>query len=400
MPLRILVVVPTTGGPILIKSLRPRAGLPASAAFAEGDYRPLPWSADYARLTAAEGPLSGLLPAAALTPHELRLTRSFDTGRSWEVPVCLAHALIAAGHRLVRDPAEAELILWATGAVDLDLRPIPGAYALLDKLERSRDLLDSAPGTALAVLLPPGDERAEAERTVADLGRKAAPILLPQTGIAEAAAALARGFGDSESSPPEAGRPGRRAIPAALLAALTLAAAGAAILAAVPGRRPPDEAPAATEPSKPTPAQTVPALPREQPSGVPAQAGAEGPGPEQAPPPLPLVVEELHAPPGSSCRRVLFGADPPERRTVAREASDRLRASHTSTRFCGLAFAGRSGARVTVGSELRAATVPPVGLPDGTQAFYLRENAPRNIVYRIQVQFEGRESGLTHAIAP
>ena len=56
-------------------------------------------------------------PDMQLVPHELRLSRSFDTGRSWEVPVALAHGLLARGHAIVAEPAEADLILWATGAV-------------------------------------------------------------------------------------------------------------------------------------------------------------------------------------------------------------------------------------------------------------------------------------------
>ncbi|MFC5553722.1 hypothetical protein [Methylobacterium iners] len=400
-PRHILVVVPTTGGPILIKSLRPRAGLPASAAFADGDYRPLPWSGDYARLTAAEGPLAGLVPAAGLSPHELRLTRSFDTGRSWEAPVCLAHALLAMGHRLVADPSEAELIVWATGAVDLDLRLIPGDYALLDKLERSRDLLDGAAGTALAVLLPPGGERAEAERVLTGIGRPTPPILLPQTGIADAAARLGRSSGEPGTSPPEAPRPGSRVLRSALLVALGLGAAGAAILAAMPERTPSNDGPVATPDA--TAAKMVPSPekpPQDPRPAATAQAPAAGPIPEQAPPELPLLVEELHARAGSSCRRVLFGADSPERRPIPREAPERLRASRPEPRLCGLAFVGRSGARVTVGPELRAAAVAPVALPDGAQAYFLRENGPRNFVYRVQVLVDGRETSLAHAIAP
>lgn len=135
-PVSILVVVPTTGGPVVLRSLKRRPGLPASAAFAAGDYRPLPWSGDYARLAAAGGPLSRLAGEVS-EPYELRLSGSFDAGRSWEVPVCLAHGLLARGHSLTADPEAADLVLWATGAVDLDLAVLPGDYALLDKLARS-----------------------------------------------------------------------------------------------------------------------------------------------------------------------------------------------------------------------------------------------------------------------
>ncbi|MFY9290560.1 MAG: hypothetical protein WAP03_07675, partial [Methylorubrum rhodinum] len=184
----ILIIIPTTAGPLRLRALTPRPGLPASAAFADGDYRPLPWSADYARLCAAGGPLARLV-GHEVGPHELRLSGSFDAGRSWEVPVGLAHGLAARGHRLVAEPAEADLILWATGAVDLDLAVLPGDYALLDKIERSRSLLAEAPRARLAVLLPDGPERAAAETAVRALGR---PEMLPGKGLAAALDALTR----------------------------------------------------------------------------------------------------------------------------------------------------------------------------------------------------------------
>jgi hypothetical protein len=392
-PRCILVVLPTTGGPILIRSLRPRAGLPASAAFADGDYRPLPWSADYARLTAAEGPLAGLVSASELSPHELRLTRSFDTGRSWEAPVCLAHALLAMGHHLAADPSEADLIVWATGAVDLDLRLIPGDYALLDKLKRSRDLLDRAADTALAVLLPPGTERVEAEQVLTSLCRPTPPMLLPQTGIKDAAVDLGRIPGEAGLSLHKAPWSSSRVVQGALLLVLGLGAAGTAILVTIPGRTPSDAIAAKTVLSLEKPPQEL------QPSHGTKSIAAE-PLPAEAMPDLPLLVEELHARPGSSCRRVLFGADSPERRPVLQEAPTRLRASRLEPRLCGLAFAGRFGARVTTGPELRAAALPPVALPDGTQAYLLRENAPQNFVYQIQLVMDGKETNLAHAVGP
>ncbi|WP_410824802.1 hypothetical protein, partial [Methylobacterium oryzisoli] len=307
-PRTVLVVVPTTGGPLRLRALRPRPGLPASAAFAEGDYRPLPWSADYARLAAPGGPLARI-PGVAAVPHELRLSGSFDAGRSWEVPVCLAHGLIARGLRLAAEPGEADLVLWATGAVDLDLAILPGDYALLDKIARSRDLFDAAPQAGLAVLLPEGPERAEAERALGALGRARPPVILPAGSVRASLDALTR----PDARAPAA--PGRRlARTAAMAAGLAVAAglAGAAALGALHGRpspegraeAPPDPAPqiAAAEP------QSLPEPVRETWVAAPA-----------------LVVEELIAPARSSCRRVAFGADPAERRPVPADGEGRLR---------------------------------------------------------------------------
>ncbi|GJD64013.1 hypothetical protein [Methylobacterium frigidaeris] len=361
-PVSVLVVVPTTGGPVVLRSLKSRPGLPASAAFAAGDYRPLPWSGDYARLAAAGGPLSRLAGGDAGT-YELRLTGSFDAGRSWEVPVCLAHGLLARGYSLTADPEAADLVLWATGAVDLDLAVLPGDYALLDKLARSRDLLAAAARADLAVLLPDGPEAAEAARAFRALGRARPPVILPAAGVPAALAALTR------PEPPAAS--GRRAAllaaPAALLVATGLAA-GFALLRALP------------EADRPIVAVTAPLPGEPGPPVAPAVASA-------------VVVEELAAPAGSSCRRVAFGADPPVRRPVPAEAPGRLRASRLAPDLCGLAFhSGASGARVTVGPELAAAALPPTRLPDGAQAYFLREGARRNLVYTVQVMTGSADS--------
>ncbi len=272
------------------------------------------------------------------------------------MPVCLAHGLLARGHHLTADPEAADLVLWATGAVDLDLAMLPGDYALLDKLARSRDLLDGVAKADLAVLLPDGPEAAEAAQAFRALSRAHPPVILPAASVQAALAALAR----PEPSPaPTAGR--RPALAAALVALLaaTALAAGFAVLRARP------------EADRPV-------------------VAVAAPGPVVVPAPEPVagaaVVEELAAPAGSSCRRVAFGADPPVRRPVPAESPGRLRASRLAPDLCGLAFrAAVPGARVAVGPELAAAALPPTPLPDGAQAYFLREGARRNLVYAIQV---------------
>ncbi|KQP40060.1 hypothetical protein ASF49_21395 [Methylobacterium sp. Leaf104] len=346
-PASILVVVPTTGGPLILQTLKARPGLPMSAAFAAGDYRPLPWSGDYARLSAEGGPLSRLAGLDS-GPYELRLSGSFEAGRSWEAPVCLAHGLLARGHALTPDPAEAEIVVWATGAVDLDLAILPGAYALVDKIERSRDLLARAGRAELVVLLPAGPEAAEAERTLRELGRSRPPVILPSGSVIAALAALA---------PPAVSAPvGRRVHRRALAAGL----AGLAALVAVGLALAPLAVPRGAETS----------------SAVTMNANVAPPA---------ILAEELVAPAGSSCRRVAFGADPPERRPIPAEALGKLRASRLAPDLCGLAFRpGRTGARLAVDPTLAAATLPPTRLPDGAQAYFLREGARQNLVYAVQ----------------
>ena len=390
-PAAILIVVPTTGGPLVVRSLKARPGLPASAAFAQGDYRPLPWSGDYARLAAPGGPLSSLTGTAAA--HELRLSGSFDAGRSWEVPVCLAHGLLARGHRLVAEPGEANLILWATGAVELDLAVLPGDYALLDKIERSRALLEAAPQAVRAVLLPEGPERAEALRTLQALGAPSLLRVLPATTVAAALGAIAAP--DAADARAVIPAPRRRRRPALAAGALSLGLAGVALgvgYARLPDGEPPVTVAGSPHQRPDQPGGTVP----------PASAAMAAVTAETAPAaPAPVIrVDELVAPARSSCRRVAFGADPPERRPVPEAAEGRLRPTRLAPELCGLAFRpALPGGRIEVGPELRAASLPPSALDDGAQAYFLREGARQNLVYAIQAVPEaGAARRITHAL--
>ncbi|MGE7417039.1 hypothetical protein [Methylobacterium tarhaniae] len=388
-PASILVVVPTTGGLVVLRSLKRRPGLPASAAFAAGDYRPLPWSGDYAGLAASGGPLSRLAGGDA-GPYELRLSGSFDAGRSWEVPVCLAHGLLARGHSLTADPEAADLVLWATGAVDLDLAVLPGDYALLDKLARSRDLLAAAAGADLAVLLPDGPEAAEAVRAFRALGRARAPVILASADVSAALAALTRPM--PSPAPAASAGPDRAAVgrdSKSLILPHFLGRTGIHLVGRYSRRRPALAGALAALLAATALAAGFAMLRAHPEADRPVVAVAE-PVPAVAPAPEPVagaaVVEELAAPAGSSCRRVAFGADPPVRRPVLAEAPGRLRASRLAPDLCGLAFrAAAPGARVAVGPELAAAALPPTRLPDGAQAYFLREGARRNLVYTVQV---------------
>ncbi|BAU89428.1 hypothetical protein MPPM_0823 [Methylorubrum populi] len=389
----ILVVIPTTRGPLCLRGLSPRPGLPAPAAFADGDYRPLPWSADYARLCAPGGPVARL-GAEAGAPHELRLSGSFDAGRSWEVPVCLAHGLAARGHRFVAEPVQADLILWATGAVDRDLAVLPGDYALLDKIERSRTLLAEVPEVPLAVLLPEGPERAPAEAAFLSLARAETPQILPAGHVPAAVEALT---GPKGADRPDPRRHWRRvALPAGAAAAAGLV--GLAGFMALAGR----QAPVIKSASDPA-AVAVSAEPvRTAETDPPSPSASEKPIAEKtaAEKPAAIRVEELRAPPGSSCRRVAFGADPPERRAVAPEGAERLAPTRLVPELCGLAIAAAPGLRLEIGPELRAAALPPVRLADGAQGFYLREGGRHNLVYAVHALPEAKARPEAGAAPP
>jgi hypothetical protein len=65
--LRVLAVVPTTGGPLLLRRLALRPGFSHPAAFAEGAHRSLALSADYRALAGPEGPVARHLGSSRRT---------------------------------------------------------------------------------------------------------------------------------------------------------------------------------------------------------------------------------------------------------------------------------------------------------------------------------------------
>lgn len=117
------------------------------------DYRPLPVSAAYQAFTAQGGPLDVAFGISS-SSFDLRLSARVDTGRSWELPVALAHWMQGQGHLVGVD--EPELLVWATGALDLDMGVIVQDYHLERKLAASLGLLKAAveKGCRVLVLLP------------------------------------------------------------------------------------------------------------------------------------------------------------------------------------------------------------------------------------------------------
>ena len=403
--MRVRVVIPTTGGPLLVRSLKPRAGLPSSAAFADGDYRPLAWSADYARLSAPGGPLSRLIPADRLVPHELRLDRGFDTGRSWEAPVALAHALLARGHAIAGPDETADLLLWATGALDLDLALTPGDYALVDKAEASRDLLARHAGEPVVAMLPPGRDREPAEAVLRGLLQGLRPegsvVCLRATTLGTALTALEQHSVAALQLGPQADRERSRAWVAGIAALLLCLGLVAALRASGPGflggrlAEPPPPLPetggrdplAAGEAPPVRTAETAPAV-------APVVAPAR---------PILLAIDELHARPGSSCRRVVFGAEAPERRPVATARGNAFAPSRLAPDLCGLAFRPQAGAggRVALAGGLAAASLPAIPQQDGSITMFLRGDLRQKVVYTAQVVGQdGRAETYSQELEP
>jgi hypothetical protein len=154
---RVLVLVPTTGSVNRIVRIEARHDLAASQIFHRHWRQPI--SRFYAPLTA--GPLAAL--GAPVTPgvYRLWLAEEMKSGNSWELPVLLAHLVDALGHELVTDPAQADVVLWATGEIDADLQLRARDYRLAAKAAHSGDeLRRAAAAGARIIAIVPGTEDA------------------------------------------------------------------------------------------------------------------------------------------------------------------------------------------------------------------------------------------------
>lgn len=425
--MRILIIIPTTGGPLTVRSLLPRPALPASAAFAEGDYRPLPWSGDYAALVSAGGPLarSGAVSAGSF---ELRLDRSFDAGRSWEAPVALAHVLAARGHEITGDVANADMLLWTTGAIDLDLKLIAGRYALLDKVEHCGPLLAAARGLPVVMATPPDDEAVAAQAALATLAGRP-PVIADGdlSAIADQIDALGQVAvhqQDNGQQNEPADEPKRSPLLLALaVGVLALATAGAmsvGLMTRVVQKPPPDAGQLKAGPAKPGPekAESPDASagpPPDVPKAAPPEKASQKQSSEESPPakaaPVteapPLVrLEELRAPQGRDCAAVIFGAVQPVRVSVALNGQA-FAASRYDASLCGLAFSPRDGAAadITVSAPLVKLTTTPAPLPNGGEIRFLRNGPRLKALYEIHVTdvspgTHDRAQTLTHVLEP
>ena len=200
--MRVSVIIPTTDGPARVLRLAPLQSAPRSVMRTQDDYRPLPVSSAYQAFTEPGGPLDmafGLRGAA----FDLRLSARIDTGRSWELPVALAHWLQAEGHELVAEGAD--LAVWATAALDLDMDVIAEDYHLAAKLTGSLPLLQglARDGARILILLPgdvlvpqglPKNAMIRRVAAVADAAKALEALLTPEVdgAVASGSAASAR----------------------------------------------------------------------------------------------------------------------------------------------------------------------------------------------------------------
>jgi hypothetical protein len=161
--LAVLVAVPTTGSLNRVVRIEARPDLAASQILCR--YWPLAISRYYAALT--REPFAALGRPTMPGTYLLWLAEEIESGNSWELPVLLAHLVVAWGHELVTDPAKADIVLWSTGEIDADLRLRACDYRLAAKVAHSQDeLRQAAAAGARIVAIAPASEDASPLRRV------------------------------------------------------------------------------------------------------------------------------------------------------------------------------------------------------------------------------------------
>ena len=137
--IRVRVFIATTEGPVAVQKITAEDPDVPSVACRDGTTEVLAISRDYTRFVDRG---TGLV--ARLTGHgayRLDLDRPVDGGRSWQLPVLLAHLLEAEG-RLAGPEESANLALLATGEVDREQRVRP-VGRIEEKLSAARALIDA-----------------------------------------------------------------------------------------------------------------------------------------------------------------------------------------------------------------------------------------------------------------
>ena len=153
---RVHVFIATTEGPVAVQKITAEDPDVPSVVCLDGTTEILPISRDYTRFVDRG---TGLV--ARLTGHgayRLDLDRPVDGGRSWQLPVLLAH-LLDAEHRLAGPEEPAGLTLLATGEVDREQR-VRSVGGLERKLSAARALIERhvENGPPLVVLVPDDGE--------------------------------------------------------------------------------------------------------------------------------------------------------------------------------------------------------------------------------------------------
>lgn len=159
----IAVFIATTGGPVLIERITAEAA-PQSMICLGRSSEVLPISAAYDDFVR---PGSGVI-MREFGPYEegafrLDVAKPVDMGKSWQLAVFIAHALMHDATYELSDLASAETVLWLTGEVDYDLN-IHAISHLNEKLISSAGFFDQCRQQGKRVIAAaPLDNKSEGE---------------------------------------------------------------------------------------------------------------------------------------------------------------------------------------------------------------------------------------------
>lgn len=192
--MRIAIFIPTTAGPILIEGIHELKALPRSQVLVGTDYIQTgahgEFSQRYNSLIGPGGPLGKVFNPGGKS-FELVISALPSSGRSWELPVGMAHWAHHHRHEIVTE--DPDCILWSTGALVGDGRIVLENYELQRKFEQSHELLDLLGQDKVPVhfLFPRASVQSEIPALTGVPNGDAAVV----EGLSEALAALDRSVG-------------------------------------------------------------------------------------------------------------------------------------------------------------------------------------------------------------
>jgi hypothetical protein len=411
---KVLIVIPTTRRPVVVASLKPRPQLPASFAVALGDFRALPIAADYDRLIGRSGPIGIRLADVGGVSHELRLSEAFESGRSWEVPVSLAHFVVAAGRTLATGIDDADLIVWSTGAVDIDLAIADQSYHTEEKIRSSLELFTAARGRPVIAFLP---STPNGDGSISpDLRDRVAKLGVELVAIASVEDALRRLDLQPrhEAAAPDAGRsrnadevtdgdrrrgwswPRMAWLLAGLTAALGAGLAAALVAGVIPfvqhsGSKDPKQPGNEQATTEPAGAAGKQGQARSEPAVAPVDQGQSKAAAESAARAALdaiISIDEHRAPSGRTCVQLLFSGEAAQVRTL--RAVERKFPPSNRDGLCGLAARVADGSPYSLEFDpaFLAITMPAPGnarQPDTRRsARILRRDVPAPLTYWIR----------------
>jgi hypothetical protein len=453
--MRVLVLVPTTGKLNRVLRIDPYPDLVHSFVVRQGDVERLPITRKYADLTSQGGPLAALGSPVKPGLYRLLLAGPIDTGDSWQLPVLLAHVAVALGKKLAEKPAKGDIVLWSTGAVDVDLNIVDHDYRVPAKIAYSRTTLQEAvaAGAQIVAILPvcAREDASRLQDMLGEIGAHHARVEIVDSAV------TARGILEQALGPvpePAGSRTENRGLfwkVPALLASGAAMALGAFIVGnqwlpplmphgargtAAPRitkiEPPPEMKPVPSSadtrltenntatPSPPDvpPRQDIlpfkpPDLPSQRPEGPVADRATVHPDPEAKPaiasqpepPPVPVKLQELRAANNGSCAPFFIEHWPPLRAIdVALDGTDRFHDS-AGRNLCGLEWiltpeAAQSGVQgfdvVDLAADRYGARLDRTGAPGASTKIRIEftrglQNS-NPIIYNVKLKFGGARS--------